>query len=275
MFPTTDDCISPGYHTSLPLEVHGAGYSDMQMVSKMSYKKLLCPTVTVTQTTFDLEAFTYYAVNYLCSINNKKYGFFFDCASEIVKVSMCACGKFHTCQLRLTCSSFKLNTRFPSFLFTNALQMCPLSCALTCILMAHFTASDLQPESNMKNCTNCSSSLNLDCAFHRKHYECQILFTWDIDTGEWNVLDYGSMTEVPASLANGKNTSYIHRVVSKLSADMISGLTAHSKIFNNLHVLDSCVDKSKKILTDSENSIAFYRTSQQNSYSFSDGSDID
>lgn len=86
-FAIADDCISPGYHTSLPLEVHGAGYSDMQMVSKMSYKKLLCPTVTVTQTTFDLEAFTYYAVNYLCCINNRKYGFFFDCACEIVKVS--------------------------------------------------------------------------------------------------------------------------------------------------------------------------------------------
>lgn len=153
--------------------------------------------------------------------------------------------------------------------------MCPLSCVLTCILMAHFTASDLQPDSNIKNCTNCSSSLNLDCAFHRKHYECQILFTWDIDTGEWNVLDYGNMTEVSASLANGKNPSYIHRIVSKLAADMISGLIAYSELFNNLHVLDSCVDKSKKILTDYENSIAFYRTSQHNRYSFSDASDIE
>lgn len=81
-----DDCISPGYHTSLPLEVHGAGYSDMQMISKNSSEKLMCPTIIVTQTTFDLEAFTYYAVNYVCSINNKKYGFFFDCGCEIVKV---------------------------------------------------------------------------------------------------------------------------------------------------------------------------------------------
>lgn len=81
-----DDCISPGYHTSLPLEVHGAGYSEMQMISKNSCKKLMCPTIIVTQITFDLEAFTYYAVNYLCSINNKKYGFFFDCGCEIVKV---------------------------------------------------------------------------------------------------------------------------------------------------------------------------------------------
>lgn len=85
-FRFPDDCISPGYHTSLPLEVHGAGYSDMQMISKNSYKKLMCPTIIVTQITFDLEAFTYYAVNYLCSINNKKYGFFFDCGCEIVKV---------------------------------------------------------------------------------------------------------------------------------------------------------------------------------------------
>lgn len=58
----------------------------MQMITKNSYKKLMCPTVIVTQITFDLEAFTYYAVNYLCSINNKKYGFFFDCGCEIVKV---------------------------------------------------------------------------------------------------------------------------------------------------------------------------------------------
>lgn len=83
-----DDCISPGYHTSLPLEVHGAGYSDMQMISKNSSEKLMCPTIIVTQTTFDLEAFTYYAVNYVCSINNKKYGFFFDCGCEIVKVNL-------------------------------------------------------------------------------------------------------------------------------------------------------------------------------------------
>lgn len=94
-----DDCISPGYHTSLPLEVHGAGYSDMQMISKNSLKKLMCPTVIVTQITFDLEAFTYYAVNYLCSINNKKYGFFFDCGCEIVKVH---CGQItSSCDFKL------------------------------------------------------------------------------------------------------------------------------------------------------------------------------
>ncbi|XP_031633337.1 uncharacterized protein LOC116347070 isoform X2 [Contarinia nasturtii] len=232
-----DDCISPGYHTSLPLEVHGAGYSDMQMISKNSYKKLMCPTLIVTQITFDLEAFTYYAVNYLCSINNKKYGFFFDCGCEIVKI-------------------------------------CPLSCALTCILMVNFTASDMQLDPSVNNCLNCSSNLNLDCVFHRKHYECQILFTWDIETGEWNVLDYGHLMEVPPILTSEKHTPYIHRIVSKLAADMISGLSAYTDIFNQLHVLDSCVEKSKKILRDVDNSIEFYRTTAQIRYS-SDLSDIE
>lgn len=82
----TDDCISPGYHTSLPLEVHGSSYSEMQMVTKVTYDHLLCPKIIVTQNTFDLEAFTYYVASYLCSMNNKKYGFFVDCACEIVKV---------------------------------------------------------------------------------------------------------------------------------------------------------------------------------------------
>lgn len=133
--------------------------------------------------------------------------------------------------------------------------------------MVHFTASDLHPDSSINNCANCSSKLNLDCVFHRKHYECQILFTWDIDTGEWDVIDYGNLLEVSPVLVTGKSTPYIHRIVGKLAADMISGLNGCSDIFNNLHVLDSCIDRSKKVLRDIENSIEFYRTSVKNHYS--------
>lgn len=141
--------------------------------------------------------------------------------------------------------------------------------------MAHFTASDLQTDSSFNSCVNCTSNLNLDCVFHRKHYECQILFTWDIEAGEWNVIDYGNLLEVSPSLANGKSPSYIHRIVGKLATDLTNGLTAHTEIFNNLHVLDSCVDKSKKVLKNVDNSIEFYRTSQHKRYQYSDGSDID
>lgn len=140
--------------------------------------------------------------------------------------------------------------------------------------MVNFTASDVHLDHSANNCLNCSSNLNLDCVFHRKHYECQILFTWDIETGEWNVLDYGHLMEVPPTLTSEKHTPYIHRIVSKLAADMISGLSAYTEIFNKLHVLDSCVEKSKKILRDADNSIEFYRTPGQIRYS-SDLSDIE
>lgn len=82
-----DDCISPGYHTSLPMEVHGGYYSNMQIVSKNSISKLNCPTVVITQNSFDIEAFTIYVANYLCSTNNKKYGILYDSAYEILYVS--------------------------------------------------------------------------------------------------------------------------------------------------------------------------------------------
>lgn len=91
-----DDCISPGYHTSLPVEVHGACYSGMQLVSAASYQQRLLrgsaggamnPAVLVTQHTFDLETLTYHIANRLCVMHNKQYGFFYDWACEPVHVS--------------------------------------------------------------------------------------------------------------------------------------------------------------------------------------------
>lgn len=140
--------------------------------------------------------------------------------------------------------------------------------------MVNFTASDLQPDASINSCINCTSNLNLDCVFHRKHYECQILFTWDTETGEWNVLDYGHLLEVPTSLTNDEHTPYIHRIIGKLASEMISNLDSYTEIFDNLHVLDSCVEKSKKILQDADNSIEFYRTSCQMRYA-SDLSDFE
>lgn len=140
--------------------------------------------------------------------------------------------------------------------------------------MVNFTASDIQPESTINNCINCTNNLNLDCVFHRKHYECQILFTWDIETGEWNVLDYGQLIEVSTSLTSDGRTPYIHRIISKMAFEMISNLSSYTDLFNNLHVLDSCVEKSKKILRDADNSIEFYRTTCQMRYT-SDSSDFE
>lgn len=83
-----DDCISPGYHLSLPMEVHGACYSKLQLVSKASLSRLKgVPRAIVTQNSFDIETFSIHIANKLCTKNNKKYGILFDLAFEIVHVS--------------------------------------------------------------------------------------------------------------------------------------------------------------------------------------------
>lgn len=83
-----DDCISPGYHLSLPMEVHGACYSKMQIISKASLSRLKgVPRAIVTQNSFDIETFSIHIANKMCSKNNKKYGILFDLAFEIVHVS--------------------------------------------------------------------------------------------------------------------------------------------------------------------------------------------
>lgn len=83
-----DDCISPGYHLSLPMEVHGSCYSKMQLVAKASLNRLKgVPRAIVTQNSFDIETFSIYIANKLCSKNNKKYGILFDLAFEIIHVS--------------------------------------------------------------------------------------------------------------------------------------------------------------------------------------------
>lgn len=226
-----DDCISPGYHTSLPMEVHGSCYSDMQMISLSSYTKLKCPAVVITQHSFDLETFTFHVANHLCLMNNKKYGIFYDWACELVHV-------------------------------------CPLSFILTFILMVHFTAIDTLP-TGTKECLNCVN--NLDCVFHRKQYQCRTLFTWNLESGDWTVLDYGDLLEV-AQKSNVKNSGELNQVLQKIAADLFNNLN-DLESFNNLRVLDCCNDKSKEFLRDYQNSIEFYRSVGKTSDSeFSDDS---
>lgn len=87
-----DDCISPGYHLSLPMEVHGACYSKLQMVKKASMSRLKgVPKAIITQNSFDVETFAIHIANKLCIKNSKKYGILFDLAFEIVHVSVLSC----------------------------------------------------------------------------------------------------------------------------------------------------------------------------------------
>lgn len=84
-----DDCISPGYHLSLPMEVHGSCYSKLQMVKKASLTRLKSvPKAIITQNSFDVETFAIHIANKLCIKNCKKYGILYDLAFEIVHVSV-------------------------------------------------------------------------------------------------------------------------------------------------------------------------------------------
>ena len=125
--------------------------------------------------------------------------------------------------------------------------------------MINFTAREMLPSSSPADiqCLNCSSNQHLDCVIHRKRYECRTLFTWDIETGDWNILEYGDMTEMQQRPANKRNqtTTEVNVTAKKLANDLKSFV---SDVFSNLRVLDSNVDKSKELLRDYDNSIEFY-----------------
>lgn len=75
-----------GYHTVLALEVHGAGYQPMAMVSNSKAAKLTGRCAKVTQRTFDLDLFCHHMAQRLCAAAGKKYWFCNDYDVEIVDV---------------------------------------------------------------------------------------------------------------------------------------------------------------------------------------------
>ncbi|XP_055678526.1 uncharacterized protein LOC129787187 [Lutzomyia longipalpis] len=213
-----DDCISPGYHLSLPMEVHGSCYSDMQMISQSSFQRLQCPTVVITQNSIDLEALTFHVANHLCQRHDKQYGVFYDWACEVV-------------------------------------ALCPFSGRLTCLLLVHFTAM----EKNRGQCLTCAAAV--DCVYHRRQFQANALFTWDTESGEWNVEDYGELSEVtkpsPAKTSSALTMAAfaLGRDIRQKRRSIEGGTTEH------LRVLNSCNEKSKETLSDTRNCIEFYRTS--------------
>ncbi|XP_017079895.2 uncharacterized protein LOC108113723 [Drosophila eugracilis] len=215
-----DDCISPGYHTSLPMEVHGSCYSEMQMISQASYQRLRCSSVVITQHSFDLETFTYYVISLLCQKHQKIYNVFYDWAYEVISV-------------------------------------CPLSQTIGCMLMAQFSARD-QPLAICSHCTG-----RMECVFHNRQYECRILFTWNMESGQWHVLDYGELKEVHEQFSPlkrlGKARLTFAQAARKMGQEMANGLSQHLPDYtSNLRVLNSDIRKSKMYISDLDNMVEFH-----------------
>ncbi|CAB3359272.1 Hypothetical predicted protein [Cloeon dipterum] len=81
-----DDDMSglTGYHSALPLEVHGSGYTQMQMVSNSKAEKLKFSCVLVRQISFDIEQFCHEVAQVLCADAGMQYWFCSDYDVEIV-----------------------------------------------------------------------------------------------------------------------------------------------------------------------------------------------
>ena len=76
--------ISTGYHSALPLEVHGSGYTQMQMISNTKAEKLSLPSLRVEQRSLDLEQFCHETATRLCASADKKFWFCHDYDVEVV-----------------------------------------------------------------------------------------------------------------------------------------------------------------------------------------------
>ncbi|EDV93113.1 uncharacterized protein LOC6564021 [Drosophila grimshawi] len=217
-----DDCISPGYHTSLPMEVHGSCYSEMQMISQASYQRLRCSSIIITQHSFDLETFTYYVISMICQKHQKMYNVFHDWAYEVINV-------------------------------------CPLSQTISGLLMAQFSARDQMPTSPT-NCMYCTGRMG--CNFHKGQYECRILFTWNMESGQWQVLDYGELKEIHELFSPlkrlGKSRLTFAQVAKQMAREMSASLNRLPDYTCNLRVLTADIKKSKTSICDLDNMVEFF-----------------
>ena len=75
-----------GYHSALPLEVHGSGYQAMAMISNAKAEKLTAKCCKVAQYSMDVELFCHDMAQKLCVAAGKKYWFCNDYDVELVDI---------------------------------------------------------------------------------------------------------------------------------------------------------------------------------------------
>lgn len=251
------------------MEVHGSCYSLMQMISEASAQKLNCPIVKITQNSFDMDQFTYYVANHVCEKHNKKYGVFYDWACELV--SICKYSGIATCILAVHFTATDKLLASPAILLGRKKGGTAGGGKSSGFFGGVLVDAEPVEKDGGHNydCINCSA--NLDCVFHRKHYQCSSLFTWDLATGEWSVLDYGELVEMGKkwrSQNTKKQTTILRartrKMAMRLRGEVDGGEEGKKEMSgdgigdDHLRVLDSS-HKSKEALTDLRNCVEFYR----------------
>lgn len=124
--------------------------------------------------------------------------------------------------------------------------MCPSSHTITCMLLGHFTAHDILPPKPGEK------MLPID------RFECRILFTWNMETGIWEVIDYGELKEMSALSILKSSTGGLAKLAKNLSIELTSSLNRVQNCSDNLKVLDSTLDKSKPYITDLDHMVEFH-----------------
>jgi len=143
---------STGYHTALPLEVHGSGYTQMYMVSKNKAEHLNLPCVRVQQRSLDLEQFCHETATGLCAAADKKFWFCNDYDVEVV-------------------------------------DMDPHSGDVVAVAVVLIQAAIVTKSHGQKY--NVSS-------LSRKQYQAGFKFCWNIDSGQYYVVDSDPLKEISA-----------------------------------------------------------------------------
>jgi DDB1- and CUL4-associated factor 15 len=131
--------------------------------------------------------------------------------------------------------------------------------------MLQFTASDFE---RVKHCQNCSNTS--DCLIHRKLYQSSVLFTWNIASGDYEVLDYGKLKLVGnrirgTSNSAGRSQNQLVKKLNKLTKKLFHSGEARVDLHNDkqyldhLRILDADENRTKDSLVDLKNCIEFFR----------------
>lgn len=127
-----------------------------------------------------------------------------------------------------------------------SLQVCPSSHTITCMLLGHFTAHDILPPKPGEKMHPID------------RFECRILFTWNMETGVWDVIDYGELKEMSALSVLRSSTGGLAKLAKNLSIELTNSLNKLQDYSDNLKVLDSTMDKSKPYITDLDHMVEFH-----------------
>lgn len=144
--------ISTGYHSALPLEVHGSGYTQMQMISNTKAEKLSLPCVRIQQRSLDLEQFCHETATRLCARADKKFWFCNDYDVEVVDLD-------------------------------------PTSGDVMAVAVVLIQAAILTKSHSQKYTMS---------SLHRMQYQAGFKFCWNIESGQYYVVDSDPLKEISA-----------------------------------------------------------------------------